>query len=248
VVAVAQKTATVAPANDIVREQLAEGDKATVARLPRVALSHFERALQADPRNYEALWKASGAEIDLSEVEADDKKSDAMFTRAIDYANRSVEVNADGADGYFSVARALGRKAQSVGPRDRVKYATEVRANALKALALDPKHPGALHVMGVWNAEVMRLNGLTRLLARTLMGGSVFGEASWDAAVKYIDESVTFDPERTVHHLDQARIYRDIGRKADARAAYEAALKCPLIEPNDELYKKEAAAELRAMN
>ena len=118
---------------------------------------------------------------------------------------------------------------------------------ALRALELNPKHPGAMHIMGVWNAEIMRLSGVTRLVARTLLGGAIFSEASWNSAVKYIDQSVAIDPDRTVHHLDQARIYRDVGRKADARAAYETAIKCPLVESNDEMYKKAAAAELREL-
>ena len=31
-----------------------------------------------------------------------------------------------------------------------------------EAARLDPNHPGALHVLGVWNAEVMRLSGIER--------------------------------------------------------------------------------------
>ena len=49
-----------------------------------------------------------------------------------------------------------------MGTRDQIKYAGEVREQALEALKFNPKHPGALHVMGVWNAEVMRLNGISR--------------------------------------------------------------------------------------
>ena len=108
-IASAQKPAVVATVSDAAREQLAEGDKATVARQSRAALEHYERALQTDPRSYEALWKASGAQIDLSEVETDEKKRDAIFTQAVDYARKAVEVNADGADGHFNLARALGR-------------------------------------------------------------------------------------------------------------------------------------------
>lgn len=229
------------------REQIAEGNRATTLRQPRVALEHYELALQPEPRNYEALWKASTAAVDLGEAEPDEKKRDAFYAKGTALARRAADVNADGADGQFSVARALGRTALSLGARDRVKYGTEVREHALKALSLNPKHAGALHVMGMWNAEIMRLNSIARLFAKTLLGGQVFGTASWAAAVSYIDQAVAADPVRAVHRLDQARIYRDTGRKADARAAYEAALQCSLIDSNDEMYLRAATAELRAL-
>ena len=40
-----------------------------------------------------------------------------------------------------------------------MRYACDVRAQALEALKLDPKHPGALHVMVMWNYTVMSLSG-----------------------------------------------------------------------------------------
>ena len=36
-----------------------------------------------------------------------------------------------------------------------------------------------LHVMGMWNAEVMRLNTFSRAVAKNVLGGRVFGAASW---------------------------------------------------------------------
>ena len=41
-------------------DHIALGDKEYVAMNASAALQHYEAALQADPRNYEALWKASG--------------------------------------------------------------------------------------------------------------------------------------------------------------------------------------------
>ena len=223
------------------------GDKATVARQPQQALSHFDAALKTEPKNYAALWKAAGASIDLGEGEANQKRRDSLYSSGAALARRALEVDSVGAEGNFTMARALGRTALSVGPRDRVKFGIEVRRRALKALAADPKHPGALHVMGVWNAEIMRLNTITRLFAKTFLGASIFSSASWDSAEKYLKEAVDLDPKRSVHRLDLARVYRDTDRKPEARAAYEAALKCPLVDANDEMYQKQAADELRAL-
>ncbi|MEO8104635.1 MAG: tetratricopeptide repeat protein [Betaproteobacteria bacterium] len=229
------------------REHLAAGDRENSLRHPREALVHYELALQTDPRNYAGLWKASGDAIDLGEAETDAPKREALYAKAMDYARRAVAITPDGAEGHFNLARALGRMALSLGPRDRVKYGTEVRAEALRTLELDPRHPGAMHVMGVWNAEVMRLNGITRLFAKTLLGGQILGKASWAEAAQYMEQSVTIDPDRAVHRLDLARVYRDTGRRSEARAAYEAAAKAPFVDANDEMYKRAAADELRAL-
>ena len=103
-----------------------------------------------------------------------------------------------------------------------MKYAGDVRAQALEALKLDPKHPGALHVMGMWNYNVMRLSGMTRFMAKNFLGGKVFDSANWDDAQRYMEESVADDPNRLVHHLDLARVYAARGDKDEGARAVRA--------------------------
>ena len=156
-------------------------------------------------------------------------------------------MNAQDPEAHFHLARALGRRALSVGVRDRVKFGTDVRTEAMAALRLNPNHPGALHVMGVWNAEVMRINGVSRFLAKNVLGGRVFGEASWDRAVSYMERAVAVDPDRIVHHLDLAKIYADLGDKAKARAQFELVVRGRRIDFSDPAYQREAQAALEKM-
>jgi tetratricopeptide (TPR) repeat protein len=224
---------------------LSAGDRESVARRTNTALGHYERAVQAEPKSYVALWKAAREAVDLGEFEPNTETRTALYTRATDYARRAVLANPNDAEGHFQLSRAVGRTALAANPRERVKYAVEVRAEALKALQLQPKHPGALHVLGVWNAEVMRLNGFSRAMAKTFLGGQVLGSASWSEAVRYLEASVVVEPNRLIHHLDLARIYRDAGRPNEARAAYQAALRAPLQDANDDQYRKSADEELK---
>lgn len=228
-------------------EHIALGDKSVAARDARGALAHYEAALQIAPKNYDALWKASGSAIDLGEAEPDEKKREAFYARATTLARQSVAVDSSGAESNFAMARGLGRTALTLGARDRVKYAKDVRMHALKALAADPKHPGAMHVMGVWNAEIMRLSSIVRMIAKNVLGGAVFSEASWASAAKYMEQSVANDPDRAVHHLDLARVYRDMNRKPEARTQYDLTIKAPLRDANDVMYQKQAADELKAL-
>ena len=99
--------------------------------------------------------------------------------------------------------------------------------------------------MGMWNAEVMRLNSLTRLIAKNILGGRVFGTASWKEAVRYMESSVANDPERIVHYVDLAEVYRDVGEPAKSRAMYESALRMTENDVNDRFYKEQARSALR---
>ena len=234
-------------ASQNVSDLLSAGDRESVARRPRAALGYYERAVQAEPKLYAALWKAAREAVDLGEFEPNVETRTALYGRAADYARRAVLANTNDAEGHFQLARAVGRTALAANPRDRIKYAVEVRDEALKALQLQPKHPGALHVLGVWNAEVMRLNGISRALAKTFLGGQALGAASWPEAIRYMEASVVVEPNRLVHHLDLARVYRDAGRRNDAREAYQAALRAPFQDANDEQYRKSADEELKRL-
>ena len=227
-------------------DHIALGDKEYVAMNAPAALAHYEEAIKVDPKSYEALWKASRSAVDLGAAERNDSKRDTYFKNAELYARRAVEVNPGDAEGHFHLARALGKNALTQGPRARIKYATDVRAQALECLKINPKHAGCLHVMGMWNAEVMRLNGFTRMLAKNLLGGQVFGSANWNEAKRYMEESVAAEPDRIVHHVDLAGVYKDMGEKDKARAEYQAVMKMPNRDYNDRQYKAEADAALRA--
>src|SRR4051812_10928991 len=144
-------------------EHVAAGDRDKMD--PSGQLRHYEAALAEAPNDYEALYKASWAAVDAGLLAPDPAAARALYAKAESYARRAIQLNPQGADGHFAVANALGRTALSLGKRDRVKYATEIREHAMEALRLNPRHDGALHVMGSWNAEIMRLSGVSRFMA-----------------------------------------------------------------------------------
>ena len=227
-------------------DHIAMGDRDHAALNAPGAFQHYQEAIKLEPKSYEALWKASREAVDVGEYAAQAVR-DSVYPLAEQYARRAVEANPNHAEGHFNLARALGKKALSLGKRDRVKFAGDVRAQALESLKHDPKHPGALHVMGMWNYNVMQLSGMSRFMAKNFLGGKVFGSASWDEAQRYMEQSVAVEPERLVHHLDLARVYAARGNTAKAREHYELTMRGARTAYNDRHYQTEAAEELKSL-
>ena len=226
-------------------EHIVLGDKDFEAMNAAGALRHYQEAIKIDANNAEALWKAAVQSIDLGEF--NDPARDSLYRLGEQYARRAVQADPKSSMAHFALAKAIGRRALSLGARERVKYAGEVRKEALEALALDSLNPGALHVMGMWHANIMRLSGFTRFLAKNLLGGKTFNEANWNDAARSLERASSLEPDRIVHHLDLASVYRDRGEKDKAREQYQTSLQLKLKDYNDKSYKAQAERELREM-
>jgi FimV-like protein len=241
----ATMVATPSPAQDAAAH-MARGDSAYAVFNAEEALTHYENAIALDSSNSDALGKASRSAVDLGESLADGQRQKDLFRKGERYAQLAVRADSTSAEAWFHLARALGRTALSVGVRDRVRYAVDVRKYAMNALAINPDHAGALHVLGMWNAEVKRLNGFELFFARRFLGGGVMGQANWQDAVSYLERAVAVDPDRLVHRLDLAGIYADVGEKEKARASLESVIAATTrTDFNDVLYKRQAEERLK---
>ncbi len=239
-----------AAAQDI-QTHIRAADAARCERNTAQALTHLREALALDSLNYEANWKAARELSDSGKLMPDRLKAqrESVYTQSLELARRAVRVDSNGADGHYMIAVAAGRVALTKGPRERVRSARLVRDEALKAIQLDPQHDGAMHVMGRWNAEIMRLPGITKFFARTFLGASIFSEASWDNAVRYFSDAIHFNDQNIYHHLDLAEALIDADRPNDARPHLERVAQLPLgCDSGDPTYKQQAAALLEKIS
>lgn len=226
-------------------EHVALGDRNHAAMNAAGALGHFQAALDADPKNVEALWRASSEAVDLGEF--NDAARDSLYRLAEQYARRAVEADSTSSMAHFSLAKALGRRALSLGVRDRVKYAAEVRKEALASLKIDSLNPGALHTMGVWHRHVMTLSGFSRFIAKNILGGKVLEEANLNDAARFLERATALEPERIIHRVELAKVYRDRGEMVKAREQYQLALRLKPADYNDRSYQGEAERDLREL-
>ena len=229
-------------------DHIAAGRGAAEARDPHAAFEHFKAHLAQDPDSYEANWRAALALIDIGKQTPDSVKStrrDSLYAESERYARKATEANQTGDEGHFVLSVAIGRASLTKGKRERVRRATEIRTEALAAIEINPNHDGAFHVMGRWNAEIMRLSGLERFFAKSFLGGSIFNQASWERAVEYMEKSVTLAPTNIYHHLDLAEVYMDRERYSDARHHLDQIATLPVVDVMDPRYKENAIVLLR---
>jgi tetratricopeptide (TPR) repeat protein len=225
---------------------IAMGTAAVQAHDLRTGLAHFQAALALESTNYEANWRASLAFLELGEQIPDSiKKSagrDSLYAAAERYARRAVAADSTGAEGHFALAAGIGRASLTMGKKDRIRRAAVIRDEAQRAIQLDPRHDGAYHILGRWNAEIMRLSGFSRFFAKRFLGAGIFKQASWDGAISNMEKAVELDPGRLYHRLELAEILVDRKRYAEARAQLEQFAALPDREIMDSVYRREAVA------
>ena len=226
---------------------IAQGDAAQAARRLKQALVHYNAAVTADSTSQQALVRASLAAVTFAEFHDNLVERDSLITRAARDARRAVALTPDDAEAQFALARALGRYALTQGVRERVKLAAEIRAAAERAIAINPNHAGALHVLALWHQNVMELGGVQRLAARTLLGAKGLGDASWEKAVTNLEAAVRAQPDAMVHRLNLGRLYAKRKQWDQAREQLNWVMAAPAVDYNDENYRRQAAVALQKL-
>ena len=79
-----------------------------------------------------------------------------------------MRLNPNGWEGHSGLASNLGRLALFEGGKAKIEMAREVKAEAERALALNPKDDRAMHVLGRWHREIARLSVFEKTAAQLI--------------------------------------------------------------------------------
>ena len=86
-----------------------KGDTAYKKLDNKTALESYQKALETDPKNYEAAWKSARAYVDVGEQLPDKKERRSHYEKAYEYAGKAVELILVGPRGiFFSVLPSGG--------------------------------------------------------------------------------------------------------------------------------------------
>ncbi len=230
-----------------VEEYIERGDSAYDALDPSAALDYYRAAHLTDPQNYEVTWKFARSQIDVAKLLAGDSvrdRRDSLYGVAAAMAQGAIYLDSMDAEGHALLATAVGQLSRTKSGRERVRFGREIYEEAARALELDPDHDGAHHVIGAWHAEVTRLSGLTRFIAKTFMGGGFMEKASRDSAVAHLERATEIRPDYAFHHLELAEVLIDLERFTEARRHLLIVTDLPITDVADPSHKERAASML----
>lgn len=179
------------------------------------AMKLYEEVLEENHEQVDALWNLSVLYAQRGYRMEDESEQKLEYNTADEYAERCLEAHPEKAPCHFAKALAIGRMAEIVGTRDRIRKSIVVREHAVKAVELDPEFPRSWHLLGVWHSEVANLGRKEKIAARALFGGLPKG-ASNEQAEKSFDKAMELRPESILVHLDYARHFRRTGDKEKA--------------------------------
>lgn len=131
----------------------------------------------------------------------------------------------------FQLAVVMGARSEVSGGRTQLEWAERMSEVAGRILDLEEDHAGAMHLLGRIHAAVMRMGTLKRWLARTLFGGAVLQEASWQEAGRYLEAAAEASPCNPDYRYELAALYRDTGRPDLAAREAQRALEVSAVDP-----------------
>jgi len=226
---------------------MAMGDSAYRNFENKASLEQYRKAFQLDPKNAKAAWKISRAYVDIGETKKDKEERKQYFQKGLDFANKAVEINPDGAKGYLWKSISLGRVALDAGKKEQVRLSKEIKEQIDKSIKLDSTDDIAWHVLGRWHRKMATLGWIQRQFANAFLGG-VPKDASVEEAANCFKKAIELNPSHINHHLELALTYEELKEKDLAKEEYQKVLELPEKDSDDKFLKEEAQKRLSKLD
>jgi tetratricopeptide (TPR) repeat protein len=228
-------------------EQLKKGDEFYAQHKDAEALEAYLAAVQADPKSYEAAWKACRSTIDMGDLtdlkaKGGEEKQKKFYKDSETFARQAVALGPNDTWGHFYLSAALGKYALMLGKKEQIAMSREIKAEIEKAIELDAANDLAYHALGRWHRRIAEIGGATRFFGSILYGSIPKG--SFEEAEKALQKAAELKPDFLEHHLELARTYMETDKYKEAVAEYQKTIDLPGLTSKDPDYKKEAAAEI----
>jgi len=230
-----------------VDEHLKKGDEYYTQLDNAKAMEEYLAAVQADPNNYEAAWKACRAMLDIGELtdiktKEGEAKQKKYYKDSEAYGRKAVALNPNDTWGHFYLSAALGQYGLLLGKKEQIAMSREVKTEIEKAIQLDPNNDLAYHALGRWHRAIAEIGGAKRLFGSIFFGSIPKG--SFEESAAALKKATELKPEFIEHHLQLARTYMEMDKYKEAVDAYQKAIDLPAATAKDPDYKKEAATEI----
>jgi len=240
--AVAQDGASPAAKPESLAEALARGDRLEEeGQFSQAITLYYERL---DGHEAEVRWRLSRAYGSVGEL-APPENQEAQYDKAIEHGRKAIEADPKSSDAHAWLAAALGKKALYAEAKKGVQMSKEIKEEAEKAIALDPKNFIPYIVLGIWNREIANLGFLERAGAKILYGG--LPPASNEDSVKMLEKALALRPDSLKARYELGQTYISMGEYAKAKRELQKVIELPKVVALDDKIKKSAAEVLKKL-
>jgi tetratricopeptide (TPR) repeat protein len=190
---------------------LAQGEVLSQKHESRAALQVYLQAEKLFPANAEVQIKMAEAYMDLMHGTKSKSEQKTLAAQALACGQKAAADDAQSARAHVCVAIGYAKSFPYLDNQTKVNYSRLIKAEAEKAIGLDPKFDLSYHMLGRWNCEVANMNLLLAGLVRIVYGG--LPKASNQMAIQNFKKAIELAPARIIHHLQLAHVYHITGEK-----------------------------------
>ena len=222
---------------------LKRGDQLDAQLKTQQALAVYQEAEKQAPNSAEVLYRIARQYALSSNDVADDKNKKVVTLKALEYAKKAVAADDSSADAHLALAICYGRAALFMDMKTKIAYSKEVKAEADKAMRLNPKDHYTHHVLGAWNYEMTKLSGVPRFIAETIYGA--FPASSYETAETYFQNAIKLSPQSVAHGIELGITQQALGKKDKAKESISKGLALASREKDDENCKARGRLALK---
>ena len=166
-----------------------------------------------------------------------------LLERAVTLARKAVLSDPKNADAHLQLARAIGRRAETVGVLEAAGEAEKIRESTENALRINPKLASAHLSLGRWHSELVGAMG-------SLMARTVYGARKKDAIASF-ERALVLAPNEKAVLLQYALgliALDDFKYQEKARDLLMRSIKLPAKDAYERILSTEAAEALNSLN
>jgi len=227
-----------APADDLIAQGDLYYDQLNAAE----SLKYFLPAEKLQPDNVGLLVRISREYRHLMSDASSPAEKLRLGKIAVDYAKRAAAMGPDDSEAQLAVAISYGKLQPEETNAEKIETSRIIKAQADRALKLDPTSDLAWHVLGRWNMGFAEITGVKRALAELMYGK--LPDTTYEEAAKCFEKAIELRPDRLMNYIELGRAYAQMGRTTEAKQMITKGLAMKETEKDDPETKRLGEEEL----
>lgn len=211
------------------------------------ALQKYKEILEADPKNFKALYRLTELNAAIGSRQIKDKDKLPYFQQALEFSKTAfAALDTGSADVYYLQALAAWKMSTvEENNKEQVEYLRKWREYAERAIGQNPNHAKATFLLGKWNFDMSKASLLKKASAKTIYGGM----SKWDieTAIKLFEKAKTFDPYFVQNFYELAKAYEYNNQPTQQIETLNRLVKLPIRTGDDAAWKAEGKKMLEQM-